>query len=66
MSDELLRCPEDTDLDYYRSFCENVFRKSGRHYWCRRCSHFAATAEDASQAPLQEPTTTRKTGDSDV
>jgi hypothetical protein len=50
MSDELIRCPEDPELDYFRCYCETVFRNSRYHYWCRRCRHFVPPTNEQPAA----------------
>ncbi len=40
MSEELVTCPKDPELHYFRKFCEELFRKGNIRSWCKSCTKF--------------------------
>ncbi len=40
MSEELIQCPHDPGNYYFRSVCDDIFRRGGLRRWCRECPHF--------------------------
>lgn len=40
MEKELVRCPKDPDIKYYREACETIFRKNNIRVWCKDCKIF--------------------------
>lgn len=37
---ELISCPKDQNKHYFRSSCEDIFRKGNIRYWCKDCIIF--------------------------
>ena len=43
MAEEIIICPKDTEKQYFRSVCEDVFRKGNIRHWCKDCEAFRST-----------------------
>jgi hypothetical protein len=37
LNNQLIKCPRDPRLEYYRDICQNVFRKGKARFWCKQC-----------------------------
>ena len=40
MEKELVRCPKDPEIHYYKESCEKIFRKNKIRVWCKDCKLF--------------------------
>jgi hypothetical protein len=47
---ELIKCPRDARMEYYRDHCREIFRNSPLRSWCRQCELFTDNT-DADPSP---------------
>ena len=50
MAEQFIRCPKDSQIEYRREVCENIFRKNDFRIWCRECQNFQPVREATETA----------------